>query len=257
MENSGNIDYEQMLRKNYPEGVRREIEIPERSVYSVLAETTSKYPNNVALDFIGKKWKYTEFKASVDKAANFLFDQGVRESTRVGVMVPNSPQYAILFFAILKLGAIVVQVNPLYTAYEVKDEMDDSSANILIVLDDFFPKIQSLVPTTVSKIIVTRIKDYLPGFIGSIFSLSRKLKKEDVQIEYSKQVVLFGPSSNGAKELGEEKVDPKLSPAVIQYTGGTTGIPKGALLSHYNLVSNMYMLDEWVPQKMKKDLELY
>ncbi|MGP6207472.1 long-chain-fatty-acid--CoA ligase [Cuniculiplasma sp. SKW3] len=255
MESSGTNSYEEILKKNYPEYVRREIHIPERSVYSVLEETAKKYPNNISLDFIGKKWTYSEFKASVDRAANFLFDQGVRESSRVGLMVPNSPQYAILFFAILKLGAIVVQVNPLYTAYEVKEEMDDSSAETLIVLDDFFPKVQNLVPTSVSKIIVTRIKDYLPGFIGSIFSLSRKLKKEDVEIEYTKQIVLFGPNSNGTKELGEEKVDPKMTPAVIQYTGGTTGIPKGALLSHYNLISNMYMLEEWVPEKMKKDLD--
>lgn len=255
MENSEQFNYEEILKKNYPEGVRREIEIPKRSIYSILKESTEKYPNNIAIDFIGKKWTYKDFKRDVDMAANFLWDQGVRESSRVGLMLPNSPQYAILFFAIVKLGAIVVQVNPLYTAYEVKEEMDDSSAEILIVLDDFFPKVKMLLPNTVSKIIVTRIKDYLPGFVGSIFSLSRKLKKEDVVIEYTKQVVLFNQSSRGSKELEEEKVDPMVTPAVIQYTGGTTGIPKGALLSHYNLISNMYMLEEWVPKNMKKDLD--
>ncbi|MGP6219636.1 long-chain-fatty-acid--CoA ligase [Caldiplasma sukawensis] len=252
MENENN--FERLWEKNYPEYVKRELEIPEISLYQLFKKTLEKSEKNVAINFIGKKINYDELNRYVNKAAAFLIDNNVKEGDRIGIMLPNSPQYVILFMAAMKIGAIVVQVNPLYTSYEVKYEMEDSGCNVLIILEDFYEKISTLYPITIKKIIFTRIQDFLPGFVGSIFSLSRKIKGQSYKISENNNVVKLDLDKYEGKETKEAIIKPRVTPAVIQYTGGTTGKPKGALLSHYNLVSNVYQLDSWLPENIKGKL---
>ena len=242
---------EMLWKKNYPAGTRREFNIPERSVYSLLEESAKTSPKNIAMDFYGKKTTYSELKTAVDRASGYLAEIGIKTYDRVGLMLPNSPQFVILFFAIVKLGAIVVQANPLYTTFELRDEFTDSTTSTVIILDDFYSKIEPLYPSVIKKIIVTKIQDYLPGMLGALYSLSKG--KNKAKIPKADHIIYFGPKSSSAKTVNEAKIEPLTMPALIQYTGGTTGTPKGALLSHQNLVANVYQLSEWLPDNMRKN----
>ncbi|MHB1493454.1 MAG: long-chain-fatty-acid--CoA ligase [Thermoplasmataceae archaeon] len=242
---------EALWEKNYPAGTRRKFKIPERTVYSLLEEAAKSAPGNIAMDFYGKKTSYSDLKAAVDRAADYLTEIGIKPYDRVGLMLPNSPQFVILFFAIVKIGAIVVQANPLYTTFELRDEFTDSTTSTVIILDDFYPKIEQLYPATINKIIVTKIQDYLPGLLASLYSLSKG--KNKAKIPKRDYIFSFSPKSSSSRHTAEAKIDPMKMPALIQYTGGTTGTPKGALLSHQNLVSNVYQLTEWLPKDMREN----
>jgi Acyl-CoA synthetases (AMP-forming)/AMP-acid ligases II len=199
----------------------------ERTVYSLLEEAAKSAPGNIAMDFYGKKTSYADLKAAADRAADYLTDIGIKPYDRVGLMLPNSPQFVILFFAIVKIGAIVVQANPLYTTFELRDEFTDSTTSTVIILDDFYPKIEQLYPATINKIIVTKIQDYLPGLLASLYSLSKG--KNKVKIPKRDYIFSFSPKSSSSRHTAEAKIDPMKMPALIQYTGGTTGTPKGAI----------------------------
>ncbi|EQD78578.1 AMP-dependent synthetase and ligase domain protein [mine drainage metagenome] len=112
---------EKLWKENYPAETRRQINIPERTVYSLIEESAKVHPNNIAMDFFGKKTTYAKLKKSIDNAANYLSEIGIKSYDRVGLMLPNSPQFVVLFFAVVKIGAIVVQVNPLYTTFELRE----------------------------------------------------------------------------------------------------------------------------------------
>ena len=189
--------------------VRPHLNYPRRPLTDILRIAAADVPDATATVFLGAKTTYAEIKQRADRFATALHRMGVAKGDRVGIMLPNCPQYLVATFGILRLGAIVVNVNPLYTPREVAVVANDSGMRALVVLDALAPVAQGAVQT----LIVT--------------SFSTKGSFEDMI------------ASVDIPELPRMTVDPVNDVAVLQYTGGTTGTPKGAMLTHYNIFSNV------------------
>lgn len=226
---------EKIWLKSYDEGVPEEIECIEKKPYDFLRKTANTVPDKMAVVFFNFKMTYSDLKQKTDSFASFLTNLGVHEGDRVAIDLPNCPQYIIAFYAINKIGAVVVQISPTYFEVEINHIIGDSAAKVLIVFDDLIPKLDETRKRFKNLLIIaTRIEDYLSFPLNSLYSLQRKIKKKYVEIpeEFKK----FDDFLN-FKESEKNPRDPE-SVAVLQYTGGTTGVPKGAMLTNRNLVCN-------------------
>src|SRR5258705_4670100 len=185
---------------------------PRRPVGDILRMTAADVPDAPATAFLGAQLTWGEVKDRSDRLATALARMGIVKGDRVGIMLPNCPQYGIAAFAILRLGAIVVNVNPLYTPREISVVARDSGMRLLITLDVLAPAAQGI-----ETIIVT---SFAKEYTGA-------LRLDDVL------------ASVAEPDLPSVNIDPETDVAVLQYTGGTTGTPKGAMLTHYNIFSNV------------------
>lgn len=247
-------EFDSLLQKSYPDWAKRNIDIPDRTVHSILDESANKYGNNVAIDFLGNKITYRKLLEEVFSAQSFLSELGVKKGDRVSLMLPNIPQFIIFFFALLRSGATIVQTNPIYSKHELEYQLTDAGADLVIVLDDFADKVQMLHPKIVKKIVIVRVEDYLPGVLGALYSLSRRIKKTKPILPRGTHIFTYSGKSK-AVELPETKVAPEDQVALLQYTGGTTGIPKGAMLTHHNLISNLHQIQEWIPEEFREEIK--
>ncbi len=247
---------EEPLPRNWPEWVPRSIDYPKVPLFSLLDMIAWKYPDTTAIIFQGTKITYRELKESVDMFTSALQNMGVTKGDRVALFLPNIPQFIISYYGALKAGAIVTAISPLYKEREVKPQLNDSGSETLVVLDLLYPVVEEIKKETqLKRIIVTGIKEYLPPvkrIIGSIIGRvpSRKVER-DAGIYFFQELLKQHPS----KPLGVE-VDPFSDLAIIQYTGGTTGTPKGAMLTHHNLVSNAYMCNAWLNAEEGKEVQM-
>ncbi|MPS68579.1 long-chain-fatty-acid--CoA ligase [Novosphingobium aerophilum] len=191
-----------------------------------------------AIDFMGRKWTYREIGDLSRRAARGFQDLGVKRGTRVGLCLPNTPYYVICYFAILRIGGIVVNFNPLYTEREMAHLVDDSGAEFIVASDLALslPKIEPLVGKgALRRVVVCPIADALPRLKGRAYRL---LKRKDIAHEpHDLRFLRFADLI--ARDADPDPVERSPSDlAVLQYTGGTTGVPKGAMLSHANLAAN-------------------
>lgn len=234
--------------KNYPEGIKNHIEYPDISVYELLSRAAEKYPNQTATIFMGAKLTFMELREQADRVAAALAKMGVKKGDRVAVMLPNCPQYVITYYAVLRLGAIVVQTNPMYVERELLHQLKDSGAETIIFLDLVCQRVLNVKDeSSLKNLIVTSIKDYLPFPLNILYSISNKLKGEAVKIPSSKGIVQFKKLLQASPNPPDVKINPDDDVALLQYTGGTTGISKGAMLTHKNVVANVMQVREWVP----------
>ncbi len=242
--------------ENYPEGVPKEIEIPDINVGEMLEETVRKYPGNTAINFINNNISYRELDLLSNRFANALKKLGVGKGDKVALMMPNIPQMVIAYYGTLKVGAMVVMFNPLYSAREIEHQLNDCEAKVMVMLDRFWPNVsKALESAKLDNLIITCIRDYLKFPLNILEPLQEKIKHEQVEIE--KQ-----PSKHGLKGMHEMKdlmnaasdakpeadINPAEDLALLQYTGGTTGVAKGAMLTHRNLVANTLQCRAWLPQ---------
>ncbi len=233
----------------YPPEIAKTLQYEKIPIQEYLTKTASKFPNNIAIHFLGKEIPYKEFYESALKLANYLQSIGINKGDRVAIMLPNCPQSAIAYFGILYAGGIVVQTNPLYTERELAYQMLDSGAKAIISLDILFPRISKIVKETeLENVIITGLKDYLPFPKNFIYPfIQKKEHGVTVKVEHRGMNHLFTEIMNSSKSHPVHyafNYDEDI--ALLQYTGGTTGSPKGVMLTHKNLISNVRMCDEWL-----------
>ena len=238
------IDLESVWARNYPPGVSRTLEIPNKTVYQMLVDAVAKNPGAVAMNLFGKKVTYGNFLTMVDALA-FNLKERLRlfKGSKVGFILPNSPQYVISFFAVAKIGGVIVQTNPIYTESEIHDQYMNSEASAVIVLDIYYPKVKALVAKDIS-IVVTKLNDFLGFFASRVYNRRKKKNNEIVNPDYGGRVFRFMDMLKGGSSP-EERINVAEDPVLFQYTGGTTGTPKGAMLSHRNLAANVTQITSW------------
>ena len=240
---------------SYPEGVPADFDFPDVPLTRLLDDAASSFPTVTALAFLGTKVSYRELREQVDRFASALQGLGVQKGDRVALVLPNCPQNVIAFFAALRLGAVVVQHNPLYTDAELRHQLADCGAKVVVCLDRVYDAVARVkADTAVQHVVVTSIVDYLP--LASKLKLQLPLKKaKRAKAEISAALpkgaqvksftALLKATSLPARQAA---LDPATDLALLQYTGGTTGLSKGAMLTHRNLVSNAYMNRLWDTQ---------
>lgn len=234
---------------HYPPEIAKTLEYEPIPIQEFLTRSAAAYPDKIAMHFLGKNISYQEFGTAALKFANYLRTLGIEKGDRVAIMLPNCPQSAIAYFGILYAGGIVVQTNPLYTERELAYQMKDSGAKAIISLDILFPRISKIISETqLEHVIITGIKDYLPFPKNVLYPFVQKKEYGmTVKVEHRGMNHLFTEIMKVAKPTPihisfnyEEDV------ALLQYTGGTTGPPKGVMLTHANLISNVKMCDAWL-----------
>jgi long-chain acyl-CoA synthetase len=240
--------------KWYAPGVPTDVMVPNVPLTRMLDISVDSFPRRPALIFLGRKISYAELGRSVDRLAWALGGLGVHKGDRVALMLPNCPQQVIAFYAVLRRGAIVVMHNPLYTVPELRTQLADCGARIVITFDRGYTKIMAAREgTEVEHVIVTSLADYLPAMKKRALNLPLK---RAVEARAELTAPLPGDSTylsfaelidNSQAYRYQVPVDPIRDIAVLQYTGGTTGKPKGAMLSHYNLVANACQTAAWDP----------
>lgn len=241
------IDGKRPWLEHYPEGVPHTIELPEHPIYQFLEDSSKNYPNHSAIEFLGYEMTYGQLQDAVDRFAASLEASGVAEGDRVAIMLPNCPQMVISFFAVNKLGAVVVNVNPLYKGRFLKHLLMDSGAKTLIIIDRVLEAYEGIADDVVlDQVIITGVQDYLPGVKKMLYPLIARMRKEWVSVAPKANYKRFADMAANSTKLSQGKAKAQ-DLALLQYTGGTTGLPKGAMLSNQNIVSNVHQVTNWDP----------
>jgi long-chain acyl-CoA synthetase len=204
---------DRVWQKHVVEGNPKEVQIPEISLNDMLQQSVEKYSNQTAVTFYDQTFTYAELQVHIEKVASALKKVGIEKGDRVALMLPNCPQYPISYFAALLCGATIVQVNPMYKADELLHVLNDSGSKCIIAYDKLFPLVEGVKAHTCLEI----------GFYVSF---------DDPTCSFNQLL------QDSADQVPDVRFDPREDIAVLQYTGGTTGRSKGAMLTHYNLVAN-------------------
>lgn len=242
---------------HYPPEVPKTLDYPSMPVQEYLTHAYEEFPDKTAIHFMGKDVAYKELYESSMKFANYLQGLGIEKGDRVSVMLPNCPQAVISFYGVLYAGGVVVMTNPLYTEREIAYQMNDSGAKAIVSLDILFPWISKVVKDTkLENVIITGIKDYLPFPKNKLYPIIQKRQTGlSVKVEHRGVNHLFTEIlKTASQEVRKTDFDFNEDLALLQYTGGTTGSPKGVMLTHKNLISNATMCDAWL-YKCKKGEE--
>ena len=235
----------------YPPGVPADFDFPKIPLTRLLDDAAASFPSRVALEFLGTTLTYRELKDVADHLAAGLAGLGVRKGDRVALVLPNCPQNVLTVFAVLRLGAVVVQSNPLSTDSELRAQLSDSGATVVVCLDRTYDTLSRVRPDTALRhVVVTSLADYLPARARLRLRLplpgARRARAElSSPVPKDAHAVPFVRLLKTPTAARQTPVDPERDLALLQYTGGTTGASKGAMLTHHNLVSNAYMNRLW------------
>ena len=233
--------------EHYDDGVPQSIDYPPNPLHTLLEEAAKKYPTQTCTIFKGATLTYQEMNDLTDRLAAALVDLGVTRGEPVGIFMPNSPQFVMAFYAILKAGGVVVATNPLYTARELEHQLKDSGVRIMLVMSNYYELVKQVQPNTQLKhVIVSNMKEYFPGMLRVLFTLTME-KKVGARVELRDndqwlQDVLgrFSVQDRPVIDIGPD------DKALFQYSGGTTGLSKAAIALHSNLVANTLQIKAWM-----------
>ena len=249
---------------HYEEGVPAEVEIPDHAVTQNLINAAAKYPNHTALIFgnvvepLGNRLMDTtmNYRRLLDLTYRFaaaLQQAGVKKGDRVAIHLPNCPQFVIAYYATLMVGGTIVPCNPQYVARELKHQLNDSGAETIVTLSLMYPMVKQIrAETSLKRVIVANIKEYFPGLLKLLFTLATEKKEGhyqdisgDADTHWFQDVLASAPARPTPVEIDMEDT------AVLMYTGGTTGVSKGAQLTHRNIQANAVQIRGWFPRLHK------
>jgi long-chain acyl-CoA synthetase len=233
---------------HYPQGVDWHAALPVKPLYALLDDTVARHPQQPAFNFMGKRSTYAQLGTSVDRFAYSLKDI-IAPGDRVALVLPNCIYYPIAYFAILKCGGIVVNCNPLYTHRELQHQMLDSGAKAAIVIDvaDIAQKLIAIAEACrLESVIVCPMANILPFPLNLLYSIAKR--RDIVRLPREKRYVRYRQMVARKGHITPHPVDPIRDVAVLQYTGGTTGVPKGAMLTHANLYANAMQTELFCPE---------
>jgi len=240
-----------LWQQNYDKGVPNTIEYPKAPLFHFLEEAARKYPDRACTIFKGAVITYKEMNAITDRVAAALVDMGVKKGDRVGIFMPNTPQFVMVYYGILKAGGAVVATNPLYTPPEIEHQASDAGIEYMFVMTNFYETIKKAQPKTkIKKLIVTNLKETLPPILRILFTLAKE-KKGGFRIEGGLRDGDIWLQDLLAKYTSASKPDVGVGPddtALFQYSGGTTGISKGAVAMHRNVVANTLQIRSFMPK---------
>jgi len=234
---------------HYPPAVDWHMPIPLGPVTDLLDQAARQFPNRPAIGFFGRITTYANLAAEVQRVAAGLQKLGVRPGTKVGLFLPNTPTFIVYYFAILKAGGTVVNFNPLYTLEELTFQAKDSETEIMVTHDltVLFSKIEELmVRGVIGRAVVVPFTSVLPAVKAALFRVFKRGELSSVASSRVAQKIISGAAlSTASGPLKPVAINPKEDVAVLQYTGGTTGTPKGAMLTHANLTANTAQVVAW------------
>jgi long-chain acyl-CoA synthetase len=251
--------------KFWPEDVPKHIDYQEISLGNVLRNTVRDFPDSQAIYFEGFRLTYKELDELVDQFATGLSKLGIKKGDIIGIDLPNIPQFVIAFYALQRIGAIANPIIPLHRFVEIVHQINDSNSVALIILDALYE--QHLHEKDLSKmpslkhIILTGLGEYLPkikAVLGKVLGKIPRMKKWPTKLDQVnflgfQDVIISGIRVN----LPQVKIDPKKDIATLIYTGGTTGIPKGVMLTHYNMSANAEQAREWIENQLTETRDLH
>ncbi len=241
--------------KSYPEGVPADIDASQySSLVGLLDESFSKYANRPAYSFMGKDFSFAQTDQESLAMAAYLQSLGLSKGDRVAVMMPNVPQYPVVVAAILRAGLVVVNVNPLYTARELEHQLKDSGAKAIVIIENFAATLEKCIAQTpVQHVVLTAMGDRLGLLKGSLVNYVVRKVKKMVPAFHLPQAVRFNDALSKGRHQVFRKPELKADDiAVLQYTGGTTGVSKGAVLLHRNVIANVLQSEAWNEPVMKR-----
>jgi long-chain acyl-CoA synthetase len=251
---------EQLWIKNYDEGVPKHIDYPQKPLFHFLEEGAAKHPDKACTIFKGATVSYKEMNDLSDTLAGALADLGVKKGDRVGIFMPNTPQFVMAYYAVLKAGGVVVASNPLYTATEIAHQANDAGIEIMLAMSNFYKTVKEAQPDTkIKTVVVTNLKETLPALTRVLFTLAVE-KKGGHRIEgglpesdlWMKDLLAkYQPSDRPKLDIGPD------DSCLFQYSGGTTGVPKAAVALHRNIVANSLQIVSWMTSlEMGKEVML-
>ncbi len=233
---------------HYPKGIAWDQDFAPMPLHMLFEEAAGRYADRPCLDFLGRRYTYAEVLDLVNRAARGFQDLGVGPGVRVGLCLPNCPTYVISYFAVMKAGGTVVNYNPLYVERELEHQITDSQTEIMVTLDlkQIYPRVAAMLDSTpLKRIVVCRMPTILPAVKSALF---RVLKRSEIAaVPRDNRHLDFDSLLTNDGTLRPVRIDGLRDVAVLQYTGGTTGVPKGAMLTHHNLLSNARQVQAWFP----------
>lgn len=251
---------ERIWLKSYPEGVPADVNVNEfSSIKDILKKSCEKYADRPAFTSMGVSISYRELDRLTQEFAGFLQSKiGAGKQARVAIMMPNLLQYPVAVFGVLRAGYTVVNVNPLYTPRELEHQLNDSGADVIVILENFCSTLQEVVGhTKVRHVVTTQIGDMFSFPKSFITNLVVKRVKKMVPawniantISFKQALSIGRGAQYSAPNIGREDI------AFLQYTGGTTGVPKGAMLTHGNIVANLQQVSSWMGNSLSSGVEV-
>jgi long-chain acyl-CoA synthetase len=244
----GSTDGAHPWLRAYPQGVDWHLALPEgETLVSMVDSAVARFADQPAMDFLGRRWRYAELGEAIARVAEGFRRLGVTRETRVGLCLPNSPYAVIAYYAVLKAGGIVVNFSPLYVAEELLAQARDSGAEVMVTidLDPLLPRVLSLLDapgSPVRHVVACGFAGALPWVKGVLFGLLKR--RSIVAVPRDPRVSAFAALA-AAPPIAAPAAPAPADIAVLQYTGGTTGVPKGVMLTHRNLTANLRQMEAW------------